>query len=312
MTRRHEQEAASGVPDGGDARTVGGFRDEVGGRRCGRCRGDAPPGRLRGPAQPPRRRLRRLPGRRLRGLPGRWYGGDEYDSYDDWRHRDGHAYGCDGGACPYHYSDRRDGCDWDECRDPDQRDGGRRDRSRRQYVHVFVPRSRYGDDDRGSAQTTTAPATRTAEWGRPTVTTRSDTRSSSGATTTEVRGRGRSPTPARCGRAGVPALRRPGQGRSRAAPGPRSRCRPGPRSRGPVGIAGARPGPDRPTRPWRSRPGPALRPRPGLLRLTGEPASTTKPSRPITAYFIRAAAPVSRPAGRSASGLWTGVAGVSA
>ena len=106
------------------------------------------------------------PGGGYAGYPGGWYGGDTYDSYDDWRHRDGHAYGCDGGGCPYHYSDRRDGCDWDECRDPDRRPVVVYDRSRRQYVHVFVPRSRYGDDDRGSAHDDDRSGHQDGGWGR--------------------------------------------------------------------------------------------------------------------------------------------------
>jgi hypothetical protein len=93
------------------------------------------------------------PGGGYAGYPGDGYGGDAYDSYDDWRYRQGRDYGCDGGDCRYYYSDSRDACDWSECRDPDRRPVVIYDRSRRQYVHVFVPRNRdggraVGDEDR--------------------------------------------------------------------------------------------------------------------------------------------------------------------
>jgi hypothetical protein len=99
------------------------------------------------------------------GYPGGYYGGDEYDSYDDWRYRTGRDYGCDAGGCPYYYSARRDGCYWRECSDPGRQPVVIYDRSRRQYVYVFVPRDRYRaggagrDDDRSGRGS--------AWWGRP-------------------------------------------------------------------------------------------------------------------------------------------------
>ena len=89
------------------------------------------------------------PGGGYAGYPGDSYGGDAYDSYDDWRGREGRNYGCDGGGCPYYYSDRRDGCGWSECRDPGRRPVVIYDRSRRQYVYVFVPKGRDGNDGVG-------------------------------------------------------------------------------------------------------------------------------------------------------------------
>jgi hypothetical protein len=107
------------------------------------------------------------PGGGYAGYPGSSYGGDAYDSYDDWRYRAGRGYGCDGGGCPYYYSNRRDGCDWSECRDPDRRPVVIYDRSRRQYVYVFVPRNRYGDNDRGSAGDNDRSGRRSGGWDRP-------------------------------------------------------------------------------------------------------------------------------------------------